>query len=89
MDDLAAERPYPLDRGDEICNREIREREAIARARAALVQPDHDPLVLALPTASVLGPTFGKTRVEQPLPEPTCAFGFIGGELDQEARRQR
>jgi len=23
VDDLAAERPYPLDRGDEVCNREI------------------------------------------------------------------
>jgi hypothetical protein len=89
MDDLTAERLYPLDRDDEVCNREIRERETIARAGAALVQPNRDPLVLALPAASLLGRTFAECRFEQPLPKSTCAFGFVGGELDQEARRQR
>src|SRR5438552_1068590 len=50
VNDLAAQRAHPLDRGAEVGDREIREREAIAGAGATLVQPEHDPLVLGPPT---------------------------------------
>jgi hypothetical protein len=87
VDDLAAERLYVLDRGGEVCNGEVREREAIARAGAALVQANHDAIVLGLPAVPFFGSTFGECRFEQPLPEPASAFRFVGGKLDEEARR--
>src|SRR3954452_25600173 len=81
VDDLAAERLHPLDCGDEVCNREVGEREAIARAGAALVQPDQDSVVLDLPAVPLTGSTFGERRVEQPLPKPASAFRLVGGKL--------
>ncbi len=54
VDDLAAERQHPIGCGSEVADREIREREAVARARAAFVHPERDPLVFGLPAVSVL-----------------------------------
>lgn len=89
VDDLPAERLHPLDCGWEVGDREIGEREAVAWAGAALVQPEHDPFVLALPPAALLRFPVGERRLEQALPEPSRAFGLVGGKLDQELRRQR
>jgi transposase InsO family protein len=55
VDDLAAERAHSLDGGSEVGDREVGEREAVAGARAAFVQPEHNPLVLGLPAAPLLG----------------------------------
>src|SRR5437762_13145326 len=54
VDDLAAERAHSLDRGGEVGDREIGEREAVTGARAALVQPKHDPLAVGLPAVPFL-----------------------------------
>lgn len=89
VNDLAAERLHALDRGGEVGDREIREREAVAWAGAALVQPEHDPCILALPAAALLWSPVGERRPEQALPELSRPFRLVGGKLDQESRRQR
>jgi hypothetical protein len=63
VDDLAAERSHPLDRGSEVGYGEIREREAVAGTGAALVQPENDPLVPGLPATPFLGPTTIQRRL--------------------------
>jgi hypothetical protein len=83
LDDLAAERLHPLDRGGEVGDREIGKREAVAWAGAALVQPGHDPCMLALPAAALLWSPVGERRLEQAPPELPRAFRLVGGKLDQ------
>jgi hypothetical protein len=63
VDDLAAERTHPLDRGSEVGDREIRERKAVAGTGTALVQPENDPLVLSLPATPFLGPATIQRRL--------------------------
>src|SRR5262245_3053561 len=69
MDDLTAELAHTLDGGREVCDREVGQREAVAWPAAALVQPEHDPLVLGLPAAALLGVAVGERCLQQPLPE--------------------
>ena len=83
MDDLAAESIHPRYGGSEVGDRKVRERKAVARARAALVQPDHDPLVLGLPAAPILWLTILQSCLQQLLPEVSCPLGIVGGKLDQ------
>jgi hypothetical protein len=80
---------HRLDRGGDVGDREIGEREAVAWAGAALVQPEHDPCMLALPAAALLRSPVCERRLEQALPEPSRAFRLVGGKLDQELRGQR
>ena len=89
MDDLAAERAHALDCCSEIHYREIREREAVAGAGTALVQPKHDPVVLGLPAAPFLRSAALQRHLEQLFPEASRPFGLVGGKLDQDPRRQR
>jgi hypothetical protein len=89
MDDFAAERANPLDCRSEVHYREIREREAVARAGTALVQSEHDPGVVGLPAAPFLGSAALERHLEQLFPEAWRALGLVGGKLDQDPRRQR
>ena len=76
-------------RGSKVGDREVGEREAVAGAWAALVQPEHDPLVLGLPAVPLLGSAALQRRLQQLLPEASRAFRLVDGKLDQEPRYQR
>src|SRR5439155_6303795 len=79
VDDLAAECAHPFDGGSEVGDRDVGEREAVAGAWAALVQPEHNPLVLGLPAAPLLGSAALQRRLQQLLPEASRAFRLVGG----------
>jgi len=83
MDDLAAEFAHAFD-GGEVCDREVGQREAVAWPAAALVEPEHDPSVLDLPAAALLGVAAVERGLQQPLPEALRPLGVVYRELDQE-----
>src|SRR5437867_3593803 len=89
MDHLAAKRGHPLNGGSEVGDQEVGERETVTKTRAALVQPERNPLVLSLPAAPLLGSAALQRRLQQLLPEASRAFRLVGGKLDQEPRHQR
>src|SRR5262245_59038211 len=83
MDYLAAEGAHLLERCREVRNGEIREREAVSRARAALVDADRDSRVHGLPTPAVVRASRLERHPKQPLPEASSPLRHIGRKLDQ------
>ena len=88
MNDLAAQCAHPLDRDRNVGDRKIGKGEAVAGAAAALVQPQHDPLVLGPPTLPLLSSTAFQCDLQQLLPEAPRPFRLVGGKLDQKPRCQ-
>ena len=86
MHHLAAERQHPLERRREVRHGEVRQREAVAGAGAALVHADRHRVVLGLPAAAFVGAARLERRAEQLLPEAAGPRGVVGGKLDQERR---
>jgi hypothetical protein len=84
VDDLAAESTDLSNGGVEVWDGEVGERETVARAGAALVHPDDNPLELRLPAAPILTLSILECELEQPLPKAPSALRVVDGELDQE-----
>src|SRR5688500_16516972 len=64
VDDLAAECADALHGGVEIVDGEVGEREAVAGAAPPLVQPELDPVPVALPAPALLGSAAAERDLE-------------------------
>src|SRR5439155_21290402 len=89
VDDLAAERAHPPDYGIEVCDRKIGKREPVARPGPALMQTEHDSVVLGLPaTTPLLGAPALQAELQQLLPKASRPLRFVSGKLDQKSRHR-
>jgi len=89
MDDLAAELDDTLERCGQVGDAEVRKRDAVARAGAALVDSELRPARVRLDAAALaLAPAL-ELRAQQSLPEPPRPFEVIRRELDQVNHERR
>src|SRR6266700_2327241 len=82
--DLSAQFDDQPEFGLQVGDRQVGQREAVARTAAALVEPDGRAGVLSLQTLALLRLALGQRDPEEPLPEAAGAVEVVRGELDQE-----
>ena len=86
MDDAPPERFDSLQRLSDIGHREVGQREGIAWARSALVDPDRRGCRVRLPALALWTLAIVQLNAEQLRPEASGALGVISGELDEGQR---
>src|SRR3954447_6216828 len=86
VDDRAAELLDAGDRGRQVLDGQVGQRDAVARAGAALVEPRGGAAPLRLPAAALVGPAPAEVAPEQAGPEPPGPLGVVGGGLDEGER---
>ena len=84
MHNLSAQFDDLLECGLQVGDRQVGQREAVAGAAAALVEPDGRTGVLCLQALALLRPPLGERDVEEALPEAAGAVEVVRRELDQE-----
>jgi hypothetical protein len=82
--DLAAELDDLPKRSLQVGDRQVRQREAVTGAAAALVEPNNRADVLCLQALALFHLALGKGDAEEVLPEAACAVEVVRRELDQE-----
>ncbi len=83
MDNAATELGDTLERRGDVVDLEVRQREAVARTAAPLVNADGKVRVARLPAGTLARLARLELGVEQPAPERPRALDVVGGELDQ------
>ena len=86
MDDASPEGLDPLQRLGDIDHGEVGQREGIAWARSALVDPDRWGCRVRLPALALWTLAIAQLNAEQLRPEASGALGVISGELDEGQR---